>query len=199
MMNIKQNKVLLHVLNRRSNRKLYWSFSYAALSVIMSACTWNTAVGGGNESAQITPYDTKLTGNNLGNITGFYGRYRLVEGSLGPGVTLLEITPSQYGRPVFAFLNDNGVAIQKSSPHACVVEKGSASLDGMIGCGEIAYLQTGPYIRLNSPARMEGRGPDEYFGIANGAIVPFKRNWYSFAVKWSGHGRTYDSVLAKLN
>lgn len=184
---------LLNRPDRKSSQVARLFLASVAASAFLTACAWSP------RPAKITPYDTALTGNNVNNLPAFFGRYTIVDGSLGPGVEFLDITPNEYGKPVFAFVNDQGVAVWKVSPQECTVEKGRASLNGSIRCGKNQILQVLPYVTLSSAARAVGRNPGEYIGISNAGIVPFRQNWYSFGVKWTYPQRGSDAVLEKIN
>ncbi|WP_338640931.1 hypothetical protein [Burkholderia pyrrocinia] len=164
----------------------------------LSACSVHEMIYGMDRS-KITPVETVLTGNMVTDVSVFYGTYRLVSGSLGRNIVSLEISPSQYGRPVFAFVDNKGIIVDRSSPPSCEVNKGVASLVGSIRCGKISFFQTDAFIRLDSAVHAKNDLPGTYSGIADGKIVDFKPNWYSFMVRWAGYpAESHDSLLEKV-
>jgi hypothetical protein len=173
-------------------RSVRLSAVLAAFSVLVSACAWKQPIW--------TPqHGTELTGNNVQNLPSFYGKYRLAGGSLGVGIAFLEIQPNKYGKPLFSFLDENGVIVRNGSPTKCVIDKGPASVYGSITCGRLSFPQIPSYFSLTSAVHMKDAGPNEYSGIVEAKIVPFKPNWYSFLVSWGYPERSVHSALEKIN
>ncbi|MBN3834583.1 hypothetical protein [Burkholderia sp. Ac-20344] len=160
----------------------------------LSACSMHEMIYGLDPS-KITPIDATLTGNMANDVSIFYGTYRLLSGSLGRGVVALEVTPSQYGKPIFSFINDKGIPLIRNSPPSCKIDKGAASLVGSIRCGEITFFQTNAFFSLNSAVHSKNDAPGTYSGIVDYKIVEFKPNWYTFDVRWPGQRPESRSAL----
>lgn len=159
-------------------------------TILASACAFNPAD---------TPIiDTKVWGDP--NITqGFYGKYHVRDRPSGNGLEYIEISRSQFGKPLFTFSDRNGKVLGIASPHSCSVGTTRYMVAGNLSCGIVQAGLFGkfdyPYIDLTS-ASFSAANPDDASVSYTGNLPKLLgKNGYVLKVIWSEYVKREDRFL----
>ncbi|EKS9887596.1 hypothetical protein BTK96_004610 [Burkholderia pyrrocinia] len=111
----------------------------------------------------------------------------------------LEVSSSEFGKPVFKYIGENGRVLDAESPAACRVDKRSFDVVGLIECGDYKFIGGSyPYWELRS-ATIKPYNSGGISGVWNNREIEFKQNWYTLDLKWSYDSRIEYYLLEKVN